>query len=106
MHSAVKNFIRLELSMYAANKEHMSRFATGELLGYRQLLWVSIIRSGIESALLSLTPELRKYVQSRYLAGKKYSNSAIAEELDISERTVDRWDQVTVAAVCKHIGIV
>lgn len=105
MHTAVRNFIRLELSMYTVNKEHMSDFSTGELLGYRQLLWVSVIRTGIEAALLSLPAEIRNYVQVRYFDDKDYNNTAIAEKLGISERTVDRWDKVAVESVCRHIGV-
>lgn len=105
MHKTIRKFIQYELRNYHYYKTTLRELHIYQLLTYKQQLWLNLTVQGIEIALATLSPELNQYVRLRYFQANYYTSDGLAMQLNISDRTLRKWDQLVINAVAQQIGI-
>lgn len=104
MNPALKDFIRLELRSYKLNKECLQTLEYNKTVSYRQLLFITNIVTGIDSALACLPEYICKYAQTKYFNKNHLTNFGLALKFDVTERTIFYWDKILLVTIAKHIG--
>lgn len=105
MHKTIKKFVQYELRNYHYYKTTLYELNIHKLLTYKQQLWLTLTVQGIEIALAGLSPELNQYVRLRYFQKNYYTSDGLAMQLNISDRTLRKWDQMVIHAVAQQMGV-
>lgn len=105
MKKELRNYIKLELSLYRKQKDSLMNSDPNSLTGCRYMSMLAYLVANIDCALATLPDDIRKYAQIRYFGEYVYKREHIARRLKVSERTINRWDERLLSCVAIHIGI-
>lgn len=106
MKKEVKNFIKMELSLYKLKKAELRNHKINRLADCSYHKMLTHVVSSIKNALAALPDSLRLYAQIRYFRRNTAKSAWIAKKLMVSERTIARWDAQLLGCIAVHMGIV
>ena len=91
------NYVRRHLRVYRENKKLLE--VPWGVLGSRGLGKKALIALCIKDVIKNLPEEIRVYLRLRYFALEPQSLSNISMDLDVSERTLNRWDKLVMQRI-------
>lgn len=101
----VKNYIKLELRNYMNNKWIIEQILPYDIITQRHFLWIFLLVKATDLALVELPPEVADYARERYFSGSNDNISVLSHKLNISERTIKRYDRTLIETVARNMGI-
>lgn len=69
----------------------------------REMLATIALVNSIDNTLSELPPELSQYAQLRYFQPNHYTLDGLAMQLNVTRRTVQRWDDLLIATIDRHL---
>lgn len=91
------NYVRSHLYNYKYNKKLLD--IPGCLIGNHRLSKVALFALCIKKILKQLSQEFKVYLRLRYFSDNPQSLSNIAMDLNVSERTLNRWDELIIKII-------
>lgn len=95
------NYVRRQLTGYKENKKLLK--TPWCLITNRRLGQDALFAMCIKKVLKKLPKEMREYLRLRYFVVSPQSLSNIAMDLNVSERTLNRWDELIIAYILSRL---
>lgn len=105
MTKEMKKRILRELYSYPQNKD-ISRVIKDYLQVNKELFTTLAIINSIECALAELPHEIREYAQKKFFCKNYYTPSGLAMELNVSIRTVQRWEELLLQTIAGYFVLI
>ena len=97
MNKGNTNYVRRHLRVYRDHKKLLK--VPWGLLGDRGLAKKALIALCIKDVIKKLPKEIRAYLRLRYFVLEPQSLSNISMDMDVSERTLNRWDKLVIQRI-------
>ena len=94
---------RRELRTYRQYKKMTANLSTKKRSWDKSLLRAVIMIACMDSALSMVSEDVREYARLRYFSDKDSKLDIIGGHLDVSARTINRWNEQLVMAVAIQI---
>ncbi len=101
-----KNYIRFELKNYKNNVKMLQGHSLHTLISTRVLQYTCIVTEAISLALAEMSAEVAETVRLKYFSGVRCDNFDLSYKLNVSERTVRRWDNIALTMIGRQLGMV
>lgn len=106
MSPTIKAFIRFELREYPNSKKILTQILPHEIMAQRQLVWLLLVVQSIELELETLPEDMLKYIERAYFQRPKKDRAILCHELNLSERTVRRYEDALIKNIAINIGLI
>ena len=101
MNKSRRGFIKSQLRAYINNQKLLENPL--RLLNTKRACQNALIVRCISDVLSSVPGEMQQYARLRYFEPEPDTLANIATNLNVSERTLNRWDSIIVKQIAEHI---